>query len=258
VPKESVLKTLCPILGVGAFLVIVDSAEAPPVEYGPPASPLSWQEIEPAKSGETPAFAPRGVELQQPASVKRVEFQDRRPYGEVGHRDIWLARYESVPVRRPDSTFAAVTVSLAFDAEAGNLFCAFTDPTPTWAKPKGYLGDDDIEAKMSERWRVFPARYGELRSTLTEVLAAAWRHCGADPGREGQIIVRPRWIQNKLRKSNPTDPDGPTLPPDPACNMWIIEVLGAFIMERYGANLTTQIAVIRDGDLHYTGGMYLP
>jgi len=242
---------------LAALLVARASGQAIPDV--PAISPISWQtdETRPSNAGD---FSPRRNWLgssKQPTSLKVADLQDARPYGEEGHRTVWLARYESVRVPAPDSsTSAAITLTLAFDVGTSELLCAFTEPAPHWARSS--LGYGDLESRASKRWNISPARYEDLRSTLTEVLVAVQRSCGVDVSRAGQIVIRPRLVGSKLLKTNPRSADLPPLPPDPPRNMWVIEVLGTFIMERYGETLTTQIAMLGDGDLEYSGGMYLP
>jgi len=195
--------------------------------------------------------------MAQPTSVSKVEFQDQRPYGEEAHRSAWLVRYDSVHVQTPDSsTSGTVTLSVAVDTVTGEPFCAFTESAPIWAG-SGWPSAE-FESRARERWAFAPARHGELRSTLGEVLDALWRWCGVDPRKAGQIVIRPRMVQSTLHKFDPANPDGPRLPLEPPCNMWIVEVLGTPIVQRHGVPLTTQVAVLRDGDLTYTGGMLLP
>jgi hypothetical protein len=248
------------VLVLPALFVATAGIAAAEIPEGPPVTPVSWQvreETDPKKAAVLPLQKCLGTP-SQPASVKRVEFQDQRPYGDVGQRTAWLVRYAAVPVQvqtTETSASATVAVSVAFDAITNDLFCAFTDPAPVW--PRSGWDYAEIESRARNRWDFSVARQAELQSTLTQVLNAVWRE-GADPRRSGQIVIRPRWVQSKLRKIDPQDPDGPSLPPDPPCNMWVIEILGTFIMEQHGAPLTTNFMVLRDGDLKFKGGMYLP
>lgn len=104
-----------------------------------------------------------------------------------------------------------------------------------------------------------PAQYDNLHSTLTEVLATVWKNFCVDPSTTGQVIIRPRFVADR----DPTyDIDGKLVPQDAPSNVGIVEVLGTVAARRhlFGEDrlLTTHVALFRDGDLEYLGGVIGP
>jgi hypothetical protein len=188
-----------------------------------------------------------------------VQLSDQRPYGEKSTKKVWLARFDSVMIKAEDGGTANVTLSLAFDFKKGDLICAFTDPTPQWAR--GGTGFE-AQARFTEAGRITsPARYGTLTSTVVQVLSEAWTSSGVDPRQRGQLILRPRFAEFKHSSEE-------------SCNVWIVEALGNYIMTRYppptvsdcdttsvvskpvrGFVLTTHVQAFRDNDLKFMGGL---
>lgn len=175
-----------------------------------------------------------------PVSVRRVELRDERPFGEEAERAAWLVRYASVPYGPPEG----VPFNVVFDAESENLIGAFTDAATSWAHP-GISPLGTLSADQSEIWgeRPFPARYGELRSTVLQVLDAFVLAEHPDLGKVGQVILRPRfflntWPKKELHGASTYEP----------ANMWIVEQLGTPVGEHYGVFLTTLTAVFFDAD----------
>jgi len=218
------------------------------VDYGPPTSPLSWKN-EVAKPGNGQSLTPRRDVLglgKQPDKVGLVEFTDECSFGEPQKTTVWLAHYDSIPVMsRDSSTVVHVAISLTFSTTTNELLCAFTDPSSVWARSPQATGD----VESFTRWRLRPADYDHLRSTVPEVLAAVWRDQGVGPHQAGQIILRPRFNSNDL---------GPLVLHEPPSNIWLVEVRGRFFMQRDGITYTTRLRAYRDGDLKGMFGIYRP
>lgn len=237
----------------GLLLSATAGAWTSPLTSGPALSPVSFKAVESAKVSLAREFAPRrnilGV-TKQPVSVKLMQLEDQRPYGEIPQRMVWLARYEEVRVQTSDGSRgpAVVALSLAFDASTNELLCAFTDPAPRWAlPPHPPLNPETHTAK--EGWGRAPAHYDELRSTVTEVLGVLWRRYGADPSKAGQIVLRPRFVSNPTFVK--TEDRSPLYPPS---NVWVVEVLGTVLIRD---PFTTLVAHIRDSDLVILPGSLL-
>ncbi len=232
-------------------------------QYGPPASPLSWTVVETKKPLDRSAF-PASRDLlgdvpDHPVSVRLANLIDERPFGERKERRVYLARFESVTVRAPDdTTHASIALTVAYDAQSNDLVCAFTDPSPQWAVSTLPAADITSRAKDAG-WEISPARYDALKSSLTDVLAAAWKRFAVDPSKEGQVIIRPRFVANKFPADNV---QGTYVAQYPPSNVWIVEALGAVVMVRRVDgevwNLTTLVAQFRDGDLMDLPSMILP
>ena len=225
------------------------AAGAPAAQHGPPASPLSWEELPTTQPSAPASFTPPGnvlgaaIELR---SVRKVAFSDERPYGEDGRRrTVWLARYEAVPVQADSGRrCTSVTLSLAFDAAGGGLLCALTDPAPTWARSP--TESKEIESRGSWNLEVHPAEYENLRSTLTGVLGALWENFAVDPTKAGQIVIRPRFVKEEVHPKNAITGEPIVQPPT---NVWFVEVLGTVVMSRGDWFPTVLVAQFRDGDL---------
>lgn len=235
-------------------------ADATTIEQGPPISPLAWQVLD-AKSGNSMEGGLHDSLLgstRQATSVIRVRFRDERPYGETQEQNVWLARYDSVPVGSPDEVnVAGVTLFLAFQ-DTGELLCAFTPPAKSWARPPA-IKALSIEASTNARWTMSPAHYGSIRSTLTDVMATLWKSFGVDPRKTGQLVLRPRFVAEREAKQ---DINGNLVPSDGPANAWIVEVLGTAAARRVLLGeervLTTRVDLFRDGDLKYLGGVIAP
>lgn len=220
---------------------------APPaVKEGPPDSPLTWKPLRARRKGDVRAFAPaqRIAPFNgNPRSVTLAHLKDDRPYGESAERDVWIAVYDSILVRADSARSAVVRLSGAFDAQTGDLVCAFTDPAPRWmrsvSKPR------DVEAEFKQSKQVLPAAYASLRSTPAELLAEMWRVFGIDPRNAAQIVMRPRFITAEF----PARPfEGRYIPVRQPSNQWIVEVLGT-VTPLGGYEWTTLVALFLDGDL---------
>lgn len=203
-------------------------AAGPEIQYGPPWSPLAVRD---AVSGKQQKISVQenilGVAMQ-PTSVRLVELHDENPYGVERSRTVRLARYDSVPVLAPDSSYSAsVPISLAFDAAKNELLCAFTDPAPSW--PRSRAGLKGIESHC-EDCEFSPARHDSLQSSVIEVLRKLWDTFHIDPTKAGQIIIRPRFVTRgrPARISGTEEIVTEWLP----SNVWVIEVLGTVVVSR--------------------------
>lgn len=216
-------------------------AEGAGLYHGPPASPLSWSDAKPTPGV---AFSPPGTlgVTKLPTSVKLVDFTDQRPYGERKRQLVWLARYESLTVRC-DSLTASIALSFALESSSERLLCAFTDPSPRWARSTEPTGD--IEATMG--WKMYPAQYESLQSQVMDVIAVMWKTYSADPTNVGQLVLRPRYNKNDFRS---------LVLDTPQSNVWVVEVLGKFVMERHDDVWTTLVIAWRDGDLKQLFGTF--
>jgi len=225
-------------------LFAVTITEGAELYHGPPASPLSWSDMEP-KPGEV-FSSPQDIlgAPRLPVSVKLVEFTDQRPYGEARRQVVWLARYDSLVVHCGGLT-ASIALSLAFESATGRLLCAFTDPSPKWARSTDPTGD--IESTMG--WKMYPAQYESLHSKVTDVIAVMWKIYNADPGKVGQVVIRPRFNKNEFRT---------LVLHTPPSNVWLVEVLGKYAAERRGDVWTTLVIAWRDGDLEQLFGTVAP
>jgi hypothetical protein len=233
-------------------------ADESDVAYGPPASPLSWKVIDPRLTCDWSRFRVQHDYLgspSKPAALVLAALDDERPYGTSSPTKVWLARFDSVLIQAQGKATRSISISLAFDASSHDLVCAFTDPSPVWAQgAKGRL----IESKFAEAGRVTsPAHYKSLKSSVVAVLTEAWQNWGLDPTEQGQVVLRPRFAEFKYSQ-------------EPACNVWIVEALGKYIMTRYGPPslghdstsakqrgfvLTTKVDAYRDQDLKFVGGL---
>ena len=234
------------ILLLAAFVPSMASADAPPKGPGGPASPLTWlaSNSTEVKGDFSPPAESIGIP-QSPVSVAVGELRDSRPYGDEGRKNCWLVRYEQVAVEAPDSSYSAsIGLSVAFDVLQGDLYCAFTDPAPIWLH-SGVVEDKQRKAQEG-RWSSGPVRDTVLQSTIPQVLRALWREYGIDPSKTGQIILRPRFVVNRVPSKVV---DGQVVPMYEPANVWIIEVLGTPIIEREYGWLTSMVAQFRDRDL---------
>ena len=201
------------------------AADSASVDYGPSISPLSWRLAEPS-SAAAEKFSPSRDYLGVPVqinSIRMVEFNDARPYGESASHIVWLVRYEGVSIRAPsDEHPATLVLSLAFDVVTGGLVCAFTDPAAMWARSP--RTSTQIESVGNQDCKYSPAQPGTLQSTLAEVLAEVWRSTGIDPRTAGQIVIRPRFAACLVPSKLVGDVHVPLRSPS---NVWHLEVLGA-------------------------------
>ena len=244
-----------------ALVVIIVEGHAQPLNYGPSASPLSWKALRPEQPIKEAEFSLSRGRLgdvpEHPMSLQLADLKDGRPYGDKEERRVILARFEPVLVRAPeDKSPASITLTVACDAATKELVCAFTDPSPRWIVSTLDPGVVDSSA-IDDGWEMSPARYDSLKSSLTDVLAAAWRTFGVDPSKTGQVIIRPRFVANKYPAEQ-----GTLVPRYRPCNVWIVEMLGTEIIKHrvFGAdhNLTTLVAQFRDGDLTQLPSRVLP
>jgi hypothetical protein len=190
---------------------------------------------------------------QEPTSLERMELQDDHPYGEKKKRDVWLARYEAVPVLAPDrKDSVAVALTLAFDTESWNLLCAFTDPAARW--PPSRAGLQEIAARGSLDCQFSPAHYDSLQATVTDILRALWDAFHVDPSKAGQIILRPRFVTREHPMRQVVDPkhpwerhsEGPIIPGFLSSSIWVVEVLGTIILRRRDTLYTSLVAQFHD------------
>lgn len=230
-----------------AALLLAATAGAQDVQYGPPASPLSWDGITLGADTPKPFVPPPNIlgDSIQPVSVELVEMNDQHPWGEAPRRAVWLARYEAVPLHCGSIATASVALSLAYDATTKNLLCAFTDPAPRWARSTA----EPLDIASYYRWKLSPARYEGLRSTVMDVLNRIWELHNKDPRRVGQIIVRPRHNDNDL--GTLTIPEAPS-------NVWVVAVPGEVVWRGRDYARTTWVMVYRDSDLKELFGTIAP
>jgi hypothetical protein len=231
--------------------------EPPRFEDGPPASPLSWESIQSPEKLAAARFTPRqsvSKLVVQPTSVELVDFRDARPYGEVAHREAWLARYDSVLVG-PDSAHPAyLSLYAAYDVATGDLVCAFTPSAPRWTRSiKGGSVDPETRLKRDRGSDLSPAACDDLRSTPAEVLASQFVRRSRDPYTAGQIILRPRFEKTPFGYKRF---EGKLLPINPPSNVWIVEILGTPADPEYG--YANYVAELRDEALDNGLGMPCP
>lgn len=250
--------------GVAAVVMAaaVALAQTAGPDRGPSQGPVTVTPVKTTRRVSAAAFLKAreiiGNVAQQVTSVHAVELEDARPYGEVAQRTVELARFESVPVRSPNGwESVSIPLSLAFDADTGAFVCAFTDAKDEWVRSP--LDSGAIEKRVADAgWKTAPC-HGPLASTLVDVIEAAWKRFGVDPGKAGQVVIRPRFVTNAY----PADEvGGKMVPRIPPADVWIVEILGVVVMERddeYGhRSLTTLVAQFRDGDLESLPSMMLP
>jgi hypothetical protein len=175
---------------------------------------------------------------------------------------VLLLRYESLTI---DSKWI-VNLSAAFDAATGYLLCAFTDPAPTWIRSR--TTSSDIVTKAGHEYSFAPAHYSDLRSNLVDVLAKLHRTFvidaskaprlfgdrPGDPAGCGQIVIRPRFITNRLRRWDHATGTPIELPP---VNAWVVEVLGTLVDRDAYFPKSNLVAEFRDGDLELLLGVLL-
>src|SRR5262249_13050581 len=124
-----------------------------------------------------------------PVSSQRGVFIDQRPYGESSEQDVVLIRYELRDVKRGGGQGSAA-LSLAMNAAAGTLVCAFTDVTPTRVKSETTSGD--IVTREQGEYDFAPAHDDSLRSTVVDALFGARRAFSFEFDKVGQVVIRPR------------------------------------------------------------------
>jgi len=215
------------------------------VEYGSAASPLTWHEVDEPTAEASVPFSPHheyvGFDTQV-TSVKKVEFEDARPYGEDGKCLVWLVRYETVSIPAPDSSRSAtVSLSLAYDVATGNLLCAFTDPAAIWARSPKTSAQIEWVGKLGCKFS--PARFEALESTLVEVLRALWESTRVEPSKTGQIVIRPRFATCRTPSKLV---GGKHVPIHAPANVWHIEMMGGVFIDRGDWQGTTIIAKYSD------------
>ena len=113
----------------------------------------------------------------------------------------------------------------------------------------GAIFSRDSRHRIVLRWKLSPARYEGLRSTVTDVLNKIWELHNKDPRRVGQIIVRPRHNDNDL---------GILAIPEAPSNVWVVEVLGEVLWREKDDARTTWVMTYRDSDLKELFGTIAP
>jgi len=98
----------------------------------PPNSPVSWSRVNNAKH-TGPLAVISGIR-QSPTTLVAITFSDRRPYGDTSQREFLLARYERFLVLGVDDEKIVLPLNVAVDAATGEPVCAWTDPSPLWAR----------------------------------------------------------------------------------------------------------------------------
>jgi hypothetical protein len=224
------------------------------VPSSPDASPFSWRPVERTAQTQRRVEVPStlvGV-AALPARVQMVTFRDERPYGGSANTLGQLVEYKAVPIASPDGkSVVNANISVVVNP-GGEIVAAFTDAAPVWAHSGWTSGD--ITKRAAECWEFASPTGTQLKSSIAEVLQAVWKHYGVKPDAAGQITLRPREF---ARKTTMLDPNGKPLPRQKA-NGWLVEVLGTHAgTTSFGANMSTQLVVFRDGDLEFSGGLTL-
>src|SRR5262249_32933482 len=141
------------------------------VEFGPASSPVLFKPrgaLPPKMARKASAAAKHILGLSiTPISSRRGVFIDQRPYGEPSEQDVVLIRFELRNVTR-GGVHVTDALSLAVNAAAGTLVCAFTDVIPT--RVKSETTSDNIVAAEQAEYDFAPARYDSLRSTVVDAL----------------------------------------------------------------------------------------
>jgi hypothetical protein len=112
---------------------------------------------------------------------------------------------------------------LVFEPTTGKLLLAYTTPSQELLKSRPAKNARDAEEAMADR-RIAALQTSMLKSKLPEVLSNFWEHTGIDPGEAGQVIVRPRSIDNNLPGRE--EFLGHRVPTPGFKPWWIIQMLG--------------------------------
>jgi hypothetical protein len=112
----------------------------------------------------------------------------------------------------------------------------------------------EIESRASHNLEMAPVQEN-LQSTLTAVLGALWENFAIDPTKAGQIVIRPRFVTEKVHPKDAHTGEPIVQPP---MNVWIVEVLGTVVMRRGNWLPTVLVAQFRDGDLKMLIGEVIP
>jgi hypothetical protein len=99
------------------------------------------------------------------------------------------------------------------------------------------------------RFKLSPALYEGIRSSVSDVFNRIWELHNKDPRRVAQIIVRPRHNDNDLGML--TIPEAPS-------NVWVVEALGEVLWRDDQGDKTTWVMVYRDSDLKELFGTVAP
>lgn len=186
--------------------------------------------------------------LGVPRAAGQVQYvatlTDRRPYGDP-RSPAKIIECGEVPIDLDERTRIQIGISLAFTSEKRELLCAFT---AVGAAPPQKATSEDIKARESLGRQFAPAHYSELRSSIADVLAAAWRYHHIDPREAAQVVLRPRWVVYEGVTDSRTG--APAYAP---ANIWIVEVLGFDVQFPHG-HPRAIILHLRDGDLEHLWG----
>jgi len=238
------LLVVCVFAGQGviaAFAQPSDTAEQSGAQelLGPPASPLSWSELEDQVSASPPSEDEIAGFTDRPSATQLVRFVDEHAFGETAEQVAWLSRYDSVSVGSDDGILLT-TLFVAQKRSSGAVLCAFTSPAPIWARP----GEATWSVEERQGWVMRPAGSAQRQSSVLDVLTEAGLR---DLDKAGQVIIRPRYCETSALEGQP-----------PPGEVWVVEILGKVALERNGHRFTTDVYVFRDGDLKGVLGSWAP
>lgn len=162
---------------------------------------------------------------QEIGAIDLVVVRDPDPFGEsYSSTDLVQVEVPQVTIQREDQT-RFLSMFLVFESSTGRLLVAYTIPSEQFLKSRRSSNSKDPEEDCSHSYRGIAALpTSELKSKLPEVLSAFWRHSGLDPGEAGQLILRPRSIDNDLPGRSPYL--GQLVPTPGFKPWWVIQLLG--------------------------------
>lgn len=199
---DFIMKALAFIIVGVAFLLLstgvpggAQGTAEPRENTGPPESPIS---IEPSSSKVTisaavaseRAAAIAGVASVLTANAARVMFEDANPFGFRKNTDAWL--FDTPLTISTDSSEVEIDMSVVVDGESGKVVAVFSKSRDTWLLPAGRRQNPQDMAEVV--WDFDSEIPQQMQSSAADVLVSLGTR-GIDPGKAGQIILRPRWVQ---------------------------------------------------------------
>ena len=200
-----------------------------------PDSPLSWRTV-----SETPALdvsAARGraatylgVPDAQAVSYEVGRITDRNELGDpVSDRLAYAFLFPSVPWERNFEgrvDAGQVDLQVVVDARTGELILAFTPARSEWVERDNSPFRPLNDVAEENGWTLLPAAVPDLRSTIADVLQAAFAQYAPMIAEAGQIVIRPRWVEQKF----PARLDGEILVPLRSPGLgWIVHTMGSVV-----------------------------
>lgn len=156
--------------------------------------------------------------------IDAVTILDSDSFGESYSSDLVQVEVPEVQIQRENQT-TVLHMFLVFESSTGKLLLAYTSPSEQFLKsPPAKNAGETEEGFQSESHKVEALHTFKLKSTLPAMLSSFWQKTGLDPSKAGQVIVRPRSIDNDWPGSE--EFLGRRIPTPGIKPWWIIHLLG--------------------------------